>query len=185
MHVWFSIGPTPDESLHCSCNQLVAPPGNRSTFDVTYLGALTDKWLGWAPLRDKLCIHNKHSKQLLHGWKLLPVALMFISVALLLLLLAGNMANSSPSKPLIVAALHGQLIYPGCENISQNRLIFLLTGDKITTLIHSSCVEREKLPAIQPSPLQWFQKPTCMVSHVFMYTYWIYKGVDTLSLLRQ
>ena len=104
MHVAFPIGPTPDDSPN---NQLVTPPdGNRSTFDVTYLGALTDKWLGWAPLQDKLCIRNKHSRQLLCGRKLLPVALMLISVVLLLLLLAGNLANSSSSKPLTLAALH-------------------------------------------------------------------------------
>jgi len=103
MHVSFPIGPTPDDSPN---NQLVAPPTNRSTFDVAYLGALTDTWLGWAPLQDKLCIYNKHSRQLLHGRKLLPVALMLIFVVLLLLLLAGNMANSSSSKPLTLAALH-------------------------------------------------------------------------------
>ena len=108
MHVSFPIGPAPDDLPHCFCNELVAPPSNRSTFDVAYLGALTDKWLGWAPLQDKLCIHNEHSRQLLHvrGRKLLPVALMLISVVLLLLLLAGDTANSSPSKPLTLAALH-------------------------------------------------------------------------------
>ena len=74
---------------------------------MTYLGALVDKWLGWTPLRDKWYIRNRHLKQLLHGWKLLPVAMMFISVALFLLLLVGNMANSIPSKPLAVAALRG------------------------------------------------------------------------------
>ena len=107
MHVAFPIGPAPDDSPN---NQLVAPPTNRSTFDVAYLGALMDKWLGWAPLQDKLCIRNKHSRQLLRGWKLLPVALMLISVVLLLLLLAGNMANSSSSKPLTLAALHTLLL---------------------------------------------------------------------------
>ena len=105
MHVSFpALGPTPDDSPN---NQLVAPPdGNRNTFDVAYLGALMDKWLGWAPLQDKLSIYNKHSRKLLRGWKLLPVALMLIFVVLLLLLLAGNMANSTSSKPLTLAALH-------------------------------------------------------------------------------
>ena len=107
LHVSFPIGPAPDDSPHCFCNELVASSdGNRSTFDVAYFGALMDKWLGWAPLQDKLCIRNKHSRQLLRGRKLLPVALMLISVVLLLLLLAGDTANSSPSKPLTLAALH-------------------------------------------------------------------------------
>ena len=99
MHVSFPIGPEPDDLPN---NQLVTPHTNKNTFDVAFLGALTDKWLGWAPLRDRLCIRNEHSRQLLH----LPVALMLISVVLLLLLLAGNMANSSPSKPHTLAALH-------------------------------------------------------------------------------
>ena len=43
MHVSFPIGPEPDDSPN---NQLVTPHTNKNTFDVAFLGALTDKWLG-------------------------------------------------------------------------------------------------------------------------------------------
>ena len=105
----FPIGPSPDDSPHCHSNQLVAPPGNRSTFDVTYLGALVDKWLGWTPLRNMQSICNKPSKQPpfgdiclhLHGGKPVVPVVKFI-VLLLLLLLAGDIeSNPGPGIPLI------------------------------------------------------------------------------------
>ena len=94
-----ALEPTPDDS---SNNQLVAPPdGNRSTFDVTYLGALVDKWLGWAPLQNMLSVCNKHLTQ--PPLPLLPPLILMVQfvVLLLLLLFAGNV-NPGPSKDLAV-----------------------------------------------------------------------------------
>ena len=105
----FPIGPSPDDSPHDRSNQLVAPPGNRSTFDVTYLGALVDKWLGWVPLQNMQSICNKPLKQPpfgdirlpLHGGKPVVPVFKFI-VLLLLLLLAGDIeSNPGPGMPLI------------------------------------------------------------------------------------
>ena len=95
-----ALEPTPDDSPN---NQLVAPPdGNRSTFDVTYLGALTDKWLGWAPLRNKQSFCNKHSTQ--QPLPLLPPFILMVQfvVLLLLMMFAGDVANQGPSKALAV-----------------------------------------------------------------------------------
>ena len=97
-----SFPASPDDSPHCCCNQLVTPPSNRSTFDVTYLGALTDKWLGWAPLRNMQNVCNKHSTQ--QPLPLLPPLILMVQfvVLLLLLLFAGDMANPGPSKSVIL-----------------------------------------------------------------------------------
>ena len=76
---------------------------------MTYLGALTDKWLGWTPLRNEC---NKPSKQPsfgdthipLHGGKLFPpvVPVFKFIVLLLLLLLAGDIeSNPGPGKLLV------------------------------------------------------------------------------------
>ena len=99
-----ALEPTPDDSPN---NQLVAPPdGNRSTFDVTYLGALTDKWLGWAPLRNMQSVCNKHSKQ--PPLPLLPPLILLgqFVVLLLLMMFAGNVVNSGPSKGIYVILLY-------------------------------------------------------------------------------
>ena len=95
-----ALGPTPDDSPN---NQLVVPPdGNRSTFDVTYLGALVDKWLGWAPMWNMQNVCSKHSKQ--PPLPLLPPLILMVQdvVFLLLMLLAGDIVNQGPSKALAV-----------------------------------------------------------------------------------
>ena len=116
----YPIGPTPDDSLN---NQLVTPPdGNRSTFDVTYLRVLTDKWLGWAPLQNEQSVCNKPSKQPsfgdihvpLHGGKLLPpvVPVFKFIVLLLLLLLAGDIeSNPGPGMSFIAIYLYAWSAY--------------------------------------------------------------------------
>ena len=109
-----ALGPTPDSPN----NQLVAPPdGNRNTFDVTYLRALIDKWLGWAPVQHEQSVCNKPLKQPsskdihvpLHRGKLLPpvVSAFKFIVLLLLLLLAGDIeSNPGPGMPLIAICLY-------------------------------------------------------------------------------
>ena len=76
----------------------MTPSSNRSTFDVTYLGALTDKWLGWAPLRNEQSVCNKRSK--LPPLPLLPPLILMVQfvVLLLLLLFAGDVANPGLGK---------------------------------------------------------------------------------------
>ena len=98
MSYLISVGPAPNDSPHCCCNQLVTPSSNRSTFDVTFLGALTDKWLGWAPLRNGQSVCNEHSKQ--QPLPLLPPLILIVQfvVLLLLMMLAGDVANPGPSK---------------------------------------------------------------------------------------
>ena len=76
---------------------------------MTYLGALTDKWLGWTPLWSEPSICNKPSKQPLFGDTHLPlhggkpvVPVFKFVVLLLLLLLAGDIeSNPGPGMPLI------------------------------------------------------------------------------------
>ena len=65
---------------------------------MTYFGALTDKWLGWTPLRNMQSVCNKLLKQL--PLPLLPPHILMVQfvVLLLLLLFAGDVANPGPGK---------------------------------------------------------------------------------------
>ena len=73
---------------------------------MTYLGALTDKWLVWAPLRNMQSVCNKHSTQ--PPLPLLPPLILIVQfvVLLLLLMLAGDVANPGPSKSIYVILMY-------------------------------------------------------------------------------
>ena len=113
-----ATGFAPDDSPHYCYNQLVAPAGSECRVDVAYLGALIDKWLGWASLWNDKYFCSSHSKQPplggtdLYQWKFPSVIPIFkFIVLLLLLLLAGDIElNPGPNtgKP-IMQCIYGKI----------------------------------------------------------------------------